>query len=91
MRSQCVLNRSSNIFQSMKIELLYVGPFAASNNMATTTNKVKSAMNGWSPWLIMEPLLTMDQTYKNKLTYTSFRLLSHVHSNTKYQTLTSLS
>jgi len=47
----------------MKIELLYVGPFAASNNMATTTNKVKRAMNGWSPWLIMEPLLTMDQTY----------------------------
>jgi hypothetical protein len=30
----------------LKLELLYV---AASNNKATTTNKVKRAMDGWNP------------------------------------------
>ena len=33
------------IFRCLKLKLLYVGPFAARNNRATTTNKVKRTMN----------------------------------------------
>jgi hypothetical protein len=47
--NRCTSN-GTNICRSLNY---YVGLFAASNNRATTTNKVKRTMNrvlGWSPW-----------------------------------------